>query len=160
MRLLPGIVFTGIVFVSSARAQEVQPTPGESPDIKPSWETQKQVAEYALSIPPPRGQITDRNGQPLAQNRVSYNLSVVFPTPLDFTDDQVTQYVNRQISSAKTLTSRPISWTPEAAIQHYRNRGNRTNNRGVAFVSQLEVPKGPFVRSGPQGGGAVQQVAS
>jgi penicillin-binding protein 2 len=125
MRLLPirWIIFTGIVLVSSARAQEVRPTPTESPDIRPSWETQKQVAEYALSIPAPRGQITDRNGQPLAQNRVSHNLSIVFPTPLDFTDQQIIQYVERQISLAKTLTSRPINWSTEGAIQHYRNRG-------------------------------------
>lgn len=125
MRLLPirWVIFTGIVLVSSARAQEVRPTPAESPDIGPSWETQKQVAEYALSIPAPRGQITDRNGQPLAQNRVSHNLSIVFPTPLDFTDQQIIQYVERQISLAKTLTSRPINWSTEGAIQHYRNRG-------------------------------------
>jgi penicillin-binding protein 2 len=125
MRLLPirWIIFTGIVLISSARAQEVRPTPADSPDIGPSWETQKQVAEYALSIPPPRGQITDRNGQPLAQNRVSHNLSIVFPTPLDFTDQQIIQYVERQISLAKTLTSRPINWSTEGAIQHYRNRG-------------------------------------
>ncbi len=125
MRLLPirWIIFTGIVLVSSARAQEVRPTPTESPDIRPSWETQKQVAEYALSIPAPRGQITDRNGQPLAQNRVSHNLSIVFPTPLDFTDQQIIQYVEREISLAKTLTSRSINWSTEGAIQHYRNRG-------------------------------------
>jgi penicillin-binding protein 2 len=125
MRLLPirWIIFTGIVLVSSARAQEVRPTPTESPDIGPSWETQKQVAEFALSIPAPRGQITDRNGQPLAQNRVSHNLSIVFPTPLDFTDQQIIQYVERQISLAKSLTSRPINWSTEGAIQHYRNRG-------------------------------------
>jgi penicillin-binding protein 2 len=125
MRLLRirWMIFAGIVLVSSAPAQEVRPTPGESPDIKPSWETQKQVAEYALSIPAPRGQITDRNGQPLAQNRVSHNLSIVFPTPLDFTDQQTIQYVERQVSLAKTLTSRPINWSTEGAIQHYRNRG-------------------------------------
>src|SRR5580700_11684044 len=98
MRLLPvrWIIFTGIVFVSPARGQEVRPTPEESPDIKPSWETQKQVAEYALSIPAPRGQITDRNGQPLAQNRVSYNLCVVFSAPFAFTDRQAVEYVNKQ----------------------------------------------------------------
>jgi penicillin-binding protein 2 len=125
MRLLRirWMIFAGIVLVSSAPAQEVRPTPGESPDIKPSWETQKQVAEYALSIPAPRGQITDRNGQPLAQNRVSHNLSIVFPTPLDFTDQQTIQYVERQVSLAKTLSSRPINWSTEGAIQHYRNRG-------------------------------------
>ena len=164
MRLLPirWIIFTGIVLVSSARAQEVRPTPTESPDIGPSWETQKQVAEFALSIPAPRGQITDRNGQPLAQNRVSHNLSIVFPTPLDFTDQQIIQYVERQISLAKTLTSRPINWSTEGAIQHYRNRGvipfDIANDLPETEVQSLKknLPEGltlraTYVRFYPQG---------
>jgi len=164
MRLLPirWIIFTGIVLVSSVRAQEVRPTPTESPDIGPSWETQKQVAEFALSIPAPRGQITDRNGQPLAQNRVSHNLSIVFPTPLDFTDQQIIQYVERQISLAKTLTSRPINWSTEGAIQHYRNRGvipfDIANDLPETEVQSLKknLPEGltlraTYVRFYPQG---------
>ena len=164
MRLLPirWIIFTGIVLVSSVRAQEVRPTPTESPDIWPSWETQKQVAEFALSIPAPRGQITDRNGQPLAQNRVSHNLSIVFPTPLDFTDQQIIQYVERQISLAKTLTSRPINWSTEGAIQHYRNRGvipfDIANDLPETEVQSLKknLPEGltlraTYVRFYPQG---------
>ena len=164
MRLLPirWVIFTGIVLVSSARAQEVRPTPAESPDIGPSWETQKQVAEFALSIPAPRGQITDRNGQPLAQNRVSHNLSIVFPTPLDFTDQQIIQYVERQISLAKTLTSRPINWSTEGAIQHYRNRGvipfDIANDLPETEVQSLKknLPEGltlraTYVRFYPQG---------
>ena len=125
MRLLPSwwILFAGTVLVSVAFGQEVQPTPTGSPDITPSWETQKQVAAYILSIPAPRGQITDRNGLPLAQSRVSYNLAIIFPTPLDFTDDQIFQYVDRQVALAKKLTNRPINWSMESAIQHYRNRG-------------------------------------
>ena len=164
MRLLPirWIILTGIVLVFSARAQEVRPTPTESPDIGPSWETQKQVAEFALSIPAPRGQITDRNGQPLAQNRVSHNLSIVFPTPLDFTDQQIIQYVERQISLAKTLTSRPINWSTEGAIQHYRNRGvipfDIANDLPETEVQSLKknLPEGltlraTYVRFYPQG---------
>ena len=34
---------------------------------KPTWETQKQARTYLLRIPAPRGQITDRNGKPLAK---------------------------------------------------------------------------------------------
>jgi hypothetical protein len=56
--------------IFSAWSQEAAPT------LTPSWETQRQAATYALAIPAPRGQITDRNGIPLAQNRVSNNLSV------------------------------------------------------------------------------------
>jgi penicillin-binding protein 2 len=53
----------------------------------PTYETQKQARAYVLDIPAPRGQITDRNGVPLAQNKLSYNLGINFPTPLDFSDD-------------------------------------------------------------------------
>jgi penicillin-binding protein 2 len=91
--------------------------------LTPSWETQREAATYALTIPAPRGQITDRNGVPLAQTRVSNNLSVVFPTPFDFTDRQVVEFVNRAVASAHGLTSRPIGFSEEAAVQHYRNRG-------------------------------------
>src|SRR5258708_8515015 len=164
MRLLPirWVIFTCIVLVSSARAQEVRPTPAESPDIGPSWESQKEVAGYALSNPAPGGKIPDRYGQPLAQNRVSDNLSIVFPTPLDFTDQQIIQYVERQISLAKTLTSRPINWSTEGAIQHYRNRGVIPFDIAID-LSQTEVqslkknlPEGltlraTYVRLYPQG---------
>ena len=37
----------------------------------PTWETQKQARTFQLGIPAPRGQITDRNGYPFAQNRLS-----------------------------------------------------------------------------------------
>ena len=50
----------------------------------PTWETQKGARTYMLGIPAPRGQIVDRNGLPLAQNRVSYNLALSFPTPSAF----------------------------------------------------------------------------
>jgi penicillin-binding protein 2 len=74
-------------------------------------------------VPGPRGQITDRNGVPLAQTRVSYNLSIVFPTPLDFTDQQIIDFANRQVASLKGLFSRPVGFSQEELIQHYRNRG-------------------------------------
>ena len=64
--------------------------------IKPTWETQKQARTYVLDIPAPRGQITDRNGAPLAQNKLSYNLAIDFPTPLDFSDPQVLAFARQQ----------------------------------------------------------------
>ena len=54
----------------------------------PTYETQKQARAYVLDIPAPRGQIIDRNGLPLAQNKLSYNLAINFPTPLEFSDNQ------------------------------------------------------------------------
>jgi penicillin-binding protein 2 len=112
------VVFWGI---SSGWSQEA--APANPTHMTPSWETQRQAATYALSIPAPRGQITDRNGVPLAQTRVSYNLSVVFPTPFDFTDQQAIDFVNRAVVSARGLTSRPVGFSADGAAQHYRNRG-------------------------------------
>jgi hypothetical protein len=90
-------------------AQEPTPSPSASSIIKPSWETQRQAAAYLLTIPAPRGLITDRNGLPLAQTRVSYNLSIVFPTPLEFSDQQILAFAGRQATLAKSLTGRPIN---------------------------------------------------
>jgi penicillin-binding protein 2 len=112
--------FSFYVF-SNARSDEATSTPPTN--LVPSWETQRQAATYALAIPAPRGQITDRNGVPLAQTRVSYNLSVVFPTPLDFTDQQVVEFVNRAVASVSGLTTRQVGFSEDGAVQHYRNRG-------------------------------------
>jgi len=90
---------------------------------KPTWETQKQARTYLLNIPAPRGQITDREGRPLAQTRVAYNLGLSFPTPLEFTDSQVVNFARSQILTAEKLLNRRFEVTDEALTQHYNNRG-------------------------------------
>ena len=90
---------------------------------RPTWETQKQARTYLLSIPAPRGQITDRNGAPLAQSRVAYNLGLKFPTPLEFTDGQAVNFARSQILTAERLLGRKFDVTDEAIILHYKNRG-------------------------------------
>ena len=85
--------------ISNVTGQQLAPAPSTAPtatpseevsqpaldeEIVPTFETQKLARTYILDIPAPRGQITDRNGAPLAQNRLSYNLAISFPTPLDF----------------------------------------------------------------------------
>lgn len=89
----------------------------------PTWETQKQARTFQLGIPAPRGQITDRNGYPLAQNRLSYNLALQFPTPLDWTDARVLSFARQQITFAKGLLGREIHLSDRAILNHYRNRG-------------------------------------
>ena len=150
-----------------ARSQETASV--NTASLTPSWETQRQAATYSLNIPAPRGQITDRNGVPLAQNRVSNNLSVVFPTPFDFTDRQIVEFVNRAVDSARGLTSRPIGFSEEAAVQHYRNRGvipfDIATDLPDDEVAKLQnkLPSGlklraTYVRTYPQGSVAGQIV--
>jgi penicillin-binding protein 2 len=166
-RLILGTFFAVLLRISSGLSQEA--TPANPAQLTPSWETQRQAATYALAIPAPRGQITDRNGVPLAQTRVSYNLSVVFPTPFDFTDRQVIDFVNHAVAAARGLTSRPIGFSEEGAVQHYRNRGaipfDIANDLPTEEVTKAQgkVPsaltlRATYVRTYPQGSLAGQIV--
>ena len=114
----------------TAETQTLLPTPGSSPNtspeeetIVPTFETQKLARTFMLDIPAPRGQITDRNGVPLAQNRLSYNLVITFPTPLNFSDAQALSYTREKIDEAGRLVGRRFRISDEAILRHYRNRG-------------------------------------
>src|SRR6266567_5265589 len=120
------------IFALSAttHAQTLMPTPALSPSalpeeetVIPTFETQKLARTYILDVPAPRGQITDRNGMALAQNRLSYNLAINFPTPLDFSDAQALAFVREQIDKAEKLIGRSIKISDETILRHYRNRG-------------------------------------
>jgi penicillin-binding protein 2 len=104
------------------------PSPSLSPTgneetIIPTFETQKLARTYILDIPAPRGQITDRTGLPLAQNKVAYNLAIAFPTPLDFTDAKAVAFAREKIALATRLTGRPVKISDDAILRHYHNRG-------------------------------------
>jgi penicillin-binding protein 2 len=107
-------------------AQSPAPAPSSSPEeetIIPTFETQKLARTYILDIPAPRGQITDRTGLPLAQNKVSYNLAISFPTPLDFTDAKALAFARERIDKAAKLIDRSIKISDDAILRHYHNRG-------------------------------------
>ena len=119
-----------LLFSSGAAAQTLEPSlsPSVTPipeeeTIIPTFETQKLARTYMLDIPAPRGQITDRHGVPLAQNKLSYNLAINFPTPLDFSDAQALSFTHEKIDKAAKLIGRPLKISDEAILRHYRNRG-------------------------------------
>jgi penicillin-binding protein 2 len=112
------------------RGQTLAPTPApsasassEEETIIPTFETQKLARTYILDVPAPHGQITDRNGAPLAQNRLSYNLVINFPTPLDFSDTQAVSFARQKIDKASDLLGRKLRVSDDAILRHYRNRG-------------------------------------
>src|SRR5947207_782323 len=118
------------LFAALARlqAQSESPSPAPPPapfeeTIMPTFETQKLARTYILDIPAPRGQITDRNGAPLAQNKLSYNLAINYPTPLDFSDGQLLSFAHEKIQAAEKLLGRPLKISDELIKRHYRNRG-------------------------------------
>ena len=93
----------------------------ENPE--PTWETQRKARTFSLLIPAPRGQITDRHGEPLAQSRVSYNLALMFPMPLDWTDAKILEFARRETAVASGLLNRNIRLSDNAILTHYKNRG-------------------------------------
>src|SRR5213592_1697091 len=118
------------VLAAATQAQTLMPTPAPSPSgspeeetIVPTFETQKLARTFMLDVPAPRGQITDRNGAPLAQNRLSYNLVINFPTPLDFSDTQAVSFTREKIGKASDLIGRKLRISDDAILRHYRNRG-------------------------------------
>jgi penicillin-binding protein 2 len=108
--------------LTSTSSPTATSTPQEE-TIIPTFETQKMARTYILDIPAPRGQITDRNGVPLAQNRLSYNLAINFPTPLNFSDTQAVGFAREKIDKAGKLLGRRLRISDETIIRHYRNRG-------------------------------------
>src|SRR6059058_1434683 len=128
MKVRALIFVFAVVPIVDAQAQETTATPAASPTsseeaIIPTFETQKLARTYILDIPAPRGQITDRHGVPLAQNKLSYNLAINFPTPLDFSDAQALSFTHEKIDKAEKLIGRSLKISDEAILRHYRNRG-------------------------------------
>src|SRR5881409_4234656 len=112
-----GLLIALLMFALSleAQAQTLAPTPAPNPSasaeeetIIPTFETQKLARTYILDVPAPRGQITDRNGAPLAQNRLTYNLVITYPTPLDFSDAQAVSFARQKIDKASDLLGRKL----------------------------------------------------
>jgi penicillin-binding protein 2 len=125
-------IVLGISCALARSAFAAEPSsPSPSPDastladeeIQPTFETQKLARAYELDIPAPRGQITDRTGAPLAQNKISYNLAIIFPTPLDFSDAQAVAFAREKINRAEKVIDRQIKISDETILRHYHNRG-------------------------------------
>src|ERR1700730_8484564 len=115
-----------VPFVANAQTPAPALSPSPSPEeetIVPTFETQKLARTYILDVPAPRGQITDRNGVPLAQNKLNYNLAMNFPTPLDFSDAQAVSFAREKIDKAEKIIGRPIKISDDAILRHYRYRG-------------------------------------
>ena len=111
---------------SALFGQTPEPSPGAAADeetIVPTFETQKLARTYILDVPAPRGQITDRHGAPMAQNKIGYNLAINFPTPLDFSDSQAVGFARDKIDKAQKLIGRTLKVSDDAILRHYRNRG-------------------------------------
>ena len=126
--LLVGLTLFSSSLSVSAQTSSPPPESSATPQpeeetIIPTFETQKLARTYILDLPAPRGQITDRNGVALAQNKLSYNLAINFPTPLDFSDARAISFTREKIDRAAKLIGRSIKISDDAILRHYHNRG-------------------------------------
>lgn len=119
--LLPALCRVALSCVGFAAAQEGTPA-GESATNDASIKGLKNARVISLAIPAPRGQILDREGEPLAQNRVTYQVALQFPQFENATQDFVVSWARKRLGELKIYL--PKSWdkTDEELWAHYKDR--------------------------------------
>lgn len=119
--LLPPLCRVAMCWAGFAVAQEAPPT-AESAMNDASIKGLKNARVISLAIPAPRGQILDREGEPLAQNRVSYQVVLQFPQFENATQDFVVSWARKRLGELKVVM--PKSWdkTDAELWAHYKDR--------------------------------------
>ncbi|MEY3897552.1 MAG: hypothetical protein RLZZ214_3073, partial [Verrucomicrobiota bacterium] len=84
--------------------------------------TRKDARAITLKIPAPRGQIVDREGAPLAQNRVAYQVALQFRQFEDADRDFVINWARTRLDSLQLLVKNSVPKTDEEIYDHYRHR--------------------------------------
>ena len=91
--------------------------------IVASWQTQKDARTLLLTVPAPRGQIVDRNGYCLAQNKVGFHYSIQFPRWDDPKPVQILAYARQRIEFLdKRTPDMPWVIKDKDILDHYNNR--------------------------------------
>ena len=84
--------------------------------------TRKDARAITLKIPAPRGQIVDRYGSPLAQNRVAYQVALQFRQFEDADQNFVLNWARTRLDTLQTLVKSTTPKTDEEIHDHYRHR--------------------------------------
>ena len=84
--------------------------------------TRPDARTMTLSIPGPRGLITDRNGKSLAENRVGYQLAIQFAHFPDPDDAAILNWVRKRIAHASVIAGKNYQVTDEVLLSHYKHR--------------------------------------
>ncbi len=84
--------------------------------------TRKDARAITLKIPAPRGQIVDREGAPLAQNRVAYQVALQYRQFENADRDFVINWARTRLDSLQALVKNASPKTDEELYDHYRHR--------------------------------------
>ncbi len=108
-----------LVPVNTPVAEEV----GEDDRVqKGSVGTRRDARTLTLSIPAPRGLITDRFGQPLAQNQVGYYLAFEYPQFEKGEDEEVLAWARTRMAEVAKLTGKKWEVSDRRLLDHYKDR--------------------------------------
>ena len=130
VRAVPG---TAEVPVPAGPASGADGKPAK-PKIAITSNTDPNARPLTLRVPSPRGQIVDRHGEPLAQNRLAYYLGVQLPLQDGLSDAAVFAAARQPVAWARRTL--PMGWdiTDAKILEHYRKR------RWVPLLSSSMVP--------------------
>ncbi len=84
--------------------------------------TRKDARTITQKIPAPRGAIVDRNGAPLAQNQVAYQVALQFKQFENADRDFVINWARTRLDSLQTLVKNQTLKTDDELFDHYNNR--------------------------------------
>ncbi len=84
--------------------------------------TRQDARTITLKIPAPRGLIVDRNGEPLAQNQVAYQVALQFRQFENADRDFVIQWARTRLASLPALVKNVMPKTDDELYDHYRHR--------------------------------------
>lgn len=120
---------------SIGKLEQVPPTPAKgapagsdeaantgSGAIGSSFITQTEARTFTLTVPAPRGQILDRKGYPLAQNKVAYYAAINFPLLQGADDTAILRYAGERIVHVNRLLAKKWDLSADVVLNHYRNR--------------------------------------
>lgn len=101
---------------------EPEQKPKERKDLDAAVSTLREARTLKLEIAAPRGQIVDRNGIPLAQNRVVNYLALNFPILNPATDEAIIAFARARINEVNTLLGKQWDVPNDRIVAHYKDR--------------------------------------
>ncbi len=84
--------------------------------------TRKDARAITLKIPAPRGQIVDREGEPLAQNQVAYQVALQFRQFENADRDFVVNWARARLDALQRLVKNQVPKSDDELYDHYRHR--------------------------------------
>ncbi|MCF7732926.1 MAG: hypothetical protein K9N23_14655 [Akkermansiaceae bacterium] len=112
----------GVPGAPPAETTAAMPLPPGKSAAEGSILTRKDARAISLKIPAPRGLIVDREGYPLAQTTVAYQVALQFRQFEDADRDFVIQWARTRLASLAPLVQNLVTKTDDELFDHYRHR--------------------------------------